>query len=82
MKNVGAILIARTSKKSLKNYIGEFFMVNPESYTLVELRQLAKKEKGIKNVSKLKKRRVNRIFNKYSRRNCIAVRRRSVYRNT
>ena len=29
-------------------------MVNPESYTLVELRQLAK-EKGIKNVSKLKK---------------------------
>ena len=56
-------------------------MVNPESYTLVELRQLAK-EKGIKNVSKLKKRRVNRIFNKYSRRNCIAVRRRSVYRNT
>mgnify|MGYP001035545080 FL=1 len=29
-------------------------MVNPERYTLVELRQLAK-EKGIKNVSKLKK---------------------------
>ena len=32
--------------------------MNFKDYTLVELRQLAK-EKGLKNVSKLKKRRIN-----------------------